>query len=337
MGGRGSGFGRNSSNDGNQVGPSGPIVVVEAAGIKKALNANSKSKEAGIDYFVEYLNQSNADDGTRKLYNNINKIKNDILDVNNINLEVKYTNAKTANYYVEIIPPIGKTKELVVVIPRLENSNFNRKIVTTAHELAHFIDISLGNLSGELYSSNHKLLNDAINTHFLGHSNEVQKVFDRRKDMSDKLYNEARSAINTKTSKLRADYEKKFGIPSTWNIETRRNYNNESNDIYNVENGRYLTKLNKNKLINNGAALEDIYDALSNGRYKDRGIVRAGHGSRYYTGDPKLKNAEIFANYLHLSIENQDLIEVLRRDKPDLVKALEIMKSEMLGELENEK
>lgn len=67
--------------------------------------------------------------------------------------------------------------------------------------------------------------------------------------------------------------------------------------------------------------LEDIYDALSGGLFRDNKTVKFGHGSSYYNGI-EAKIDETIANYGVLSITRPDLIKELEKDKPDLVNAL---------------
>ena len=74
--------------------------------------------------------------------------------------------------------------------------------------------------------------------------------------------------------------------------------------------------------------LQDIYDALSGGKHRDGGAVLYGHGSKYYSSAGK-RIDEIIANYGALSVTRPDLIDMLRKDKPDLVAALEEVVEEM--------
>ena len=68
--------------------------------------------------------------------------------------------------------------------------------------------------------------------------------------------------------------------------------------------------------------LEDIYDALSGGMHQANGTVLYGHGTSYYSST-SAKIDEIIANYGSLSITRPDLIDMLKQDKPELVKELE--------------
>lgn len=65
------------------------------------------------------------------------------------------------------------------------------------------------------------------------------------------------------------------------------------------------------------------------GSARDAGLVRYGHGSKYYRDIGK-RAEETLANYGALSVVRPDLIEMLRKDKPELVEALEEVIQDML-------
>ncbi len=80
-------------------------------------------------------------------------------------------------------------------------------------------------------------------------------------------------------------------------------------------------------------ALEDIDDALSGGRYMQGEVIKCGHGVTYYRSfDSRIK--ETLANYGSLSVTRSDLVELLKADKPELVKELEKLISDMLKKVE---
>jgi hypothetical protein len=76
-------------------------------------------------------------------------------------------------------------------------------------------------------------------------------------------------------------------------------------------------------------ALQDIYCALSGGEFRDKGVVLFGHSSKYYA-DYAARLEETFAQYCTLAIARPDLVKMLKRDKPELVKTLEELVKEML-------
>lgn len=98
------------------------------------------------------------------------------------------------------------------------------------------------------------------------------------------------------------------------------------------------------ELSKNEQALSDIYDALSRGEHLKNGTLSYGHGTAYYNSsyqgqrsnaDTKALRAtsEIFANYTDLAINKPEYIEVLRRDKPHVVDAMEDMTKEILNKV----
>jgi hypothetical protein len=95
---------------------------------------------------------------------------------------------------------------------------------------------------------------------------------------------------------------------------------------------RSLIDYEERNLMGGGMGnLQDIYDALSGGRFRDTGVVKYGHGGKYYRRggyDSRLK--EIIANYGALSMTRPDLIEMLKADKPALVQELEALLDSML-------
>ena len=79
--------------------------------------------------------------------------------------------------------------------------------------------------------------------------------------------------------------------------------------------------------------LQDIYDALSGGEYRDNKTVIFGHGSKTYK-DINSRIKETVANYGALSITRPDLVELLKKDKPQLVEQLDILIDKMLRDSE---
>jgi len=77
--------------------------------------------------------------------------------------------------------------------------------------------------------------------------------------------------------------------------------------------------------------LQDIYDGLSAGYFKDSGTVKYGHGRKYFRkGGVDSQVREIVANYGALSMTRPDLIAMLKADKPQLVKELEALMDSMM-------
>ena len=80
-------------------------------------------------------------------------------------------------------------------------------------------------------------------------------------------------------------------------------------------------------------ALQDIYSALSGGRTNYNGLLTLGHSERYFR-DPKLQIDEIIAEYAVLALTNKELLDMFRRDKPELADELERHYANTLKEME---
>lgn len=83
------------------------------------------------------------------------------------------------------------------------------------------------------------------------------------------------------------------------------------------------------------SGLQDIYDAVSKGKFRDTREVLYGHGSSYYT-DKRRTNpncSESLANFASLSVGHPELIEILAEDYPEIVTGLRLCVEEMLKEV----
>lgn len=94
---------------------------------------------------------------------------------------------------------------------------------------------------------------------------------------------------------------------------------------------------NKRRALFGGgvSGLQDIYDAVSKGTFRDTGQVTYGHGSAYYT-DRRRTNpncSESLANYASLCIGHPELIDILAEDYPEIVTALRGCVEAMLKEV----
>ena len=94
---------------------------------------------------------------------------------------------------------------------------------------------------------------------------------------------------------------------------------------------------NKRRALFGGgvSGLQDIYDAVSKGTFRDTGQVTYGHGSAYYT-DRRRTNpncSESLANYASLCVGHPELIDILAEDYPEIVTALRGCVEAMLKEV----
>ena len=72
------------------------------------------------------------------------------------------------------------------------------------------------------------------------------------------------------------------------------------------------------------SCLQGMYDALSGGRLRNETKeVKYGHDLKYYASDPSNKPMELLADYVALKSTSSPLVEVFRRDKPEIAAALD--------------
>ena len=82
----------------------------------------------------------------------------------------------------------------------------------------------------------------------------------------------------------------------------------------------------------------DLYDALGGGFFYGKNASTAtgsympcaGHGTKYYSSYGH-RNVELVANWGTLKMQNRKLVQLFRRDKPDVAQALDEMLDDLLG------
>ena len=204
-----------------------------------------------------------------------------------------------------------------LVLQDLTKNNSLGAYQTNLHEIGHLIDSNV-TTKGKFFTEKFNGYQDVLNNNADGISDEIKELFDsskkQYKEIEEKLTNKYRPMLEG----IRDDYKKgKYG--------TFNDYKKAYNKLL-KERDTAIDIAKRNIGTNN---LQDIYDALSGGTYRDSGIVRYGHGSKYYKSYAN-RIEEMFANYMTLSVTNPDLIEMLRRDKPEVVSLLEEIVDTML-------
>lgn len=199
-----------------------------------------------------------------------------------------------------------------VEAPKITNKeNKIGAVNTTLHENWHAIDWYKGrgtfltkrdmDLSGAIIRDNGEIGKE-IQKRFNDFNEGVEGIYDKvskdNKHLFDEL-NERFDKREIKYSTYRSKWSKIINdIKNTADVE-KRNYMGGGYDL-----------------------LEDIYDALHAGKLRDSGVVKYGHGGKYYRSFES-RAEEILANYGALSMTNPELIKLLKEDKPELCKALD--------------
>ena len=290
---------------------------------------SKKAEAKNTQAFMDYVNSHNtgANENTLALYRGLDRAYN----LDKIGADMTISHA--SGHCVSVSYWDDKVK---LCIPKLSGEELAGQVQTTLHEEMHLLDFLLGekNRAADVTtglqkgtwcsSANAKLgklfteVDDEI-------GDKVKELFEEHK----KQHKEISDKLSEKKRALHDEILKKYMPNGAWGAGAdykgyKKAYNKLSKEI--EEERDYLSRNIMGGGIGN---LQDIYDALSGGRARDRGTVTYGHGSKYYR-DAASRREETLANYGALSVLRPDLIALLAEDKPELVEALEDTVAEML-------
>ena len=208
-----------------------------------------------------------------------------------------------------------------LVIPDQSDKSRRNCMGTTFHEMTHMSDFFHRSdpESPSLSTGDDSALTKAIKSTPSDIPEDTLKLFKDFKAERTRLANEHKAKSkewNAKIDKMARDKSGKYSREdiseeveryNAWIAKSKRDFNDT---------------LREETLGGGIDMLEDIYDAISKGTFRDDGVVIYGHGSAYYRRKG-MKEAELIANYTSLSITRPDLIAQLRKDKPELCKELD--------------
>ena len=275
---------------------------------------SSPSKKA-TQTFVDALNDAeDLDPNVRKLYTHMGDLPKVPADCT-----ISYT---ADGHQLERWVSSGthETTKCKLKIPKMQGDDLIGQKSTAFHEMGHFIDMGVSDGKG-LKSQTYAPLTNAIRSSGSVMSDEVKDLFDdfgkqyqRVKSSLQATYGAKRQAV---TDALKAGQIGYKEYSKQWDALVK---------AQKLE-ADYLAR----NLCGGGVTmLSDIYDALSYGSYQDSGTLIFGHGGKYYKRSGAAES-EIFANYMSLSVNRPDLVDMLREDKPDLCDALDKLIGEMAG------
>ena len=216
----------------------------------------------------------------------------------------------------------NKLVDVKLTIPKIsEYDNPTGAINTTLHELMHYIDYMKAGNNVSFMSTHFTSLRDVILASDDSMSDDIQILF----ETFNKAYKNNRKALIDQYAVAISEYGRQM-IAREITFKDYKSLVNKAN-----KERDFLIGYEGRNLLGGGVNnLQDIYDALSKGKYFENNTVTYGHGSRYY----KFSNAqikEIVAQYSTLSITRPDLIEMLKKDKPALVKELDKFIDSLIG------
>lgn len=215
---------------------------------------------------------------------------------------------------------------------------------TTMHELMHAVDWSLGTGWDNPYSN--QTTRPAVQNFIHALVNTSKEIGPESKKLIDEFYKEQhnlqkevskanRDAYDEKKRKneeLQAEIDKKYGMEKAWILDPNgyKEYQTRYKPIKaeydkSLKDGTMRLKQGDRSLLGGGMpALFDFYSALAGGGWKNGDTDLAyGHRRVGYYDDQKMVRAEMIANYGVLTLMRPRVLEALRKDKPELCKALD--------------
>lgn len=286
-----------------------------------ATKPEAKNTQALLDYMNS---KTSTDPNVVALYTKMDKLCDGLSDevvlkVTHGEHRVKRSWNKNFDYVVD------------VGIPKI-NPNYIGTYDTNLHEEMHFLDMLItvkddkDKLPSKMFSQSYKPLVEAFDKATPVIGNKAKKLFKDFAKECDIIYKEKQETFDTQHEKLKEQYR-------SGAIDWKK-YNSLFKKLQKEVNEEADNKCRA--LFGGGVSgLQDIYDAVSKGTFRDTGQVTYGHGSAYYT-DRRRTNpncSESLANYASLCVGHPELIDILAEDYPEIVTALRGCVEAMLKEV----
>ncbi|MBU5435567.1 minor capsid protein [Pseudoflavonifractor sp. MSJ-37] len=314
-------------------GSKGGLTAATGAAIMKAKRALEILKP---EMFPEYLTDKKELKNTKTLMDYINGCENADPDVvalyakmgdmenikaNGIPMKVSHGKDHAVSYRYRLSNDHIIDAELT--IPKLSGEDLTGQVVTTLHEEMHLMDM-FNRADAAKYSNWFSSSNAKLSAFFQKTDTDIADDIDALFEAFDKECTCISREINSelrKTTDALYDQYLAGGISYT---DYKKGFNKLKREA-----SEQIDYQCRNAMGGGVSSLEDIYDALSGGSARDAGLVRYGHGTQYYRNIGK-RSEETLANYGALAIVRPDLVDMLRKDKPELVDALDEVIQEML-------
>lgn len=286
-----------------------------------ATKPEAKNTQALLDYMNS---KTSVDPNVVALYTKMDKLCDGLSD--EVVLKVTHGEHRVKrswNRNFEYVFDVG--------IPKI-NPNYIGTYDTNLHEEMHFLDMLItvkddkDKLPSKMFSQSYKPLVEAFDKATPVIGDKAKKLFEDFAKECDIIYKEKQETFDTQHEKLKEQYR-------SGAIDWKK-YNSLFKKLQKEVNEEADNK--RRALFGGGVSgLQDIYDAVSKGTFRDTGQVTYGHGSAYYT-DRRRTNpncSESLANYASLCVGHPELIDILAEDYPEIVTALRGCVEAMLKEV----
>lgn len=286
-----------------------------------ATKPEAKNTQALLDYMNS---KTSTDPNVVALYTKMDKLCDGLSD--EVVLKVTHGEHRVKrswNRNFEYVFDVG--------IPKI-NPNYIGTYDTNLHEEMHFLDMLItvkdnkDKLPSKMFSQSYKPLVEAFDKATPVIGDRAKKLFGDFAKECDIIYKKQQETFNTQHEKIKEQYR-------SGAIDWKK-YNSLFKKLQKEVNEEADNK--RRALFGGGVSgLQDIYDAVSKGTFRDTGQVTYGHGSAYYT-DRRRTNpncSESLANYASLCVGHPELIDILAEDYPEIVTALRGCVEAMLKEV----
>ena len=286
-----------------------------------ATKPEAKNTQALLDYMNS---KTSVDPNVVALYTKMDKLCDGLSD--EVVLKVTHGEHRVKrswNRNFEYVFDVG--------IPKI-NPNYIGTYDTNLHEEMHFLDRLItvkdnkDKLPSKMFSQSYKPLVEAFDKATPVIGDKAKKLFEDFAKECDIIYKKQQETFNTQHEKIKEQYR-------SGAIDWKK-YNSLFKKLQKEVNEEADNKCRA--LFGGGVSgLQDIYDAVSKGTFRDTGQVTYGHGSAYYT-DRRRTNpncSESLANYASLCVGHPELIDILAEDYPEIVTALRGCVEAMLKEV----
>lgn len=292
-----------------------------AENYEKWREAEAKNTQALLDYMNS---KTSVDPNVVALYTKMDKLCDGLSD--EVVLKVTHGEHRVKrswNRNFEYVFDVG--------IPKI-NPNYIGTYDTNLHEEMHFLDMLItvkdnkDRLPSKMFSQSYKPLVEAFDKATPVIGDKAKKLFEDFAKECDIIYKKQQETFNTQHEDLKEQYR-------SGKIDWKK-YNSLYKKLSKEVNEEADNE--RRALFGGGVSgLQDIYDAVSKGTFRDTGQVTYGHGSAYYT-DRRRTNpncSESLANYASLCVGHPELIDILAEDYPEIVTALRGCVEAMLKEV----
>ena len=286
-----------------------------------ATKPEAKNTQALLDYMNS---KTSVDPNVVALYTKMDKLCDGLSD--EVVLKVTHGEHRVKrswNRNFEYVFDVG--------IPKI-NPNYIGTYDTNLHEEMHFLDMLItvkdnkDKLPSKMFSQSYKPLVEAFDKATPVIGDKAKKLFEDFAKECDIIYKKQQETFNTQHEKIKEQYRsgaidwKKYNsLYKKLSKEVNEEADNECRALFG----------------GGVSGLQDIYDAVSKGTFRDTGQVTYGHGSAYYTDSHRTNPncSESLANYASLCVGHPELIDILAEDYPEIVTALRGCVEAMLKEV----